>query len=178
MTLEEADDLDVVVVNPSSVQGPGRATGTGRILLSAVKGRMPFAVKTTVSVVDVDDCARGHILAAERGTAGERYLMSGASFGIEEGLALVSQVAGVELAPRYVPASLVVPIAALVEGTARLARRRAPMCREMARVLAHGHAYDGSKATRRLGLAYQPITDTLSRAVEWFRSKGLVNGRR
>ncbi len=66
LVLEEAGDLDVVVVNPSSVQGPGRATGTGKLILDLLNGTLQFLVETTVSIVDIDDCARGHVLAAER----------------------------------------------------------------------------------------------------------------
>src|ERR1700744_157850 len=70
-------EQDVVYVNPSSVQGPGRASGTGRFLLMALDGRLPVFVNTNVSLVDIADCVQGHLLAAERGAAGERYLLSG-----------------------------------------------------------------------------------------------------
>ena len=70
----EADGLEVVSVNPSSVQGPGRSTGTGRIFLVAANGSLPVLFDTTISLVDIDDCARGHLLAAERGISGRRYI--------------------------------------------------------------------------------------------------------
>jgi dihydroflavonol-4-reductase len=56
----------------------------------------------------------------------------------------------------------------------RLVGRPAPVCREMARVMRHGAAYDGSRATRDLGLAYTPLEDWLRAAVEWYREQGLV----
>ena len=62
--------LDVVCVNPASVQGPGRATGTAKMLLAQLDGRLKVFVDTRISVVDIDDCTRGHLLAAERGAAG------------------------------------------------------------------------------------------------------------
>ena len=58
--------VEVVCVNPSSVQGPGRATGTGALLLRAIEGRLPALPNVPISIVDIDDCARGHLLAAER----------------------------------------------------------------------------------------------------------------
>jgi dihydroflavonol-4-reductase len=56
----------------------------------------------------------------------------------------------------------------------RLRRRRPPVCREMVRTLLHGHAYDGSRATRDLGLAYTPIEDSLRRTIDWYVAQGIV----
>jgi dihydroflavonol-4-reductase len=174
VVLEEAADLDVVVVNPSSVQGPGRATGTGRLLLDVLNGRLPLLVDTTVSIVDIDDCSAGHLLAAERGNRGERYILSGASLTMTEALEMLRAVTGRRLAPRFAPGWTAMAGAGVVEAGARVLRRRAPVCREMVRVLRAGHTYDGSRATRDLGLAYTPIETTIRRTVEWFREEGLL----
>ena len=68
---------DVVYVNPSSVQGPGRAGGTGRFLIAFLDGRLKVFVDTYVSMVDIQDCVAGHLLAGERGEPGERYILNG-----------------------------------------------------------------------------------------------------
>ena len=81
--------LDVVCVNPASVQGPGRATGTAKMLLAQLDGRLKVFVDTRISVVDIDDCTRGHLLAAERGAPGERYILCGVTLTSEEALALL-----------------------------------------------------------------------------------------
>lgn len=175
--LEGAGALEVVVVNPSSVQGPGRSTGTGRLFLSAARARLRFAVDTVLSIVDIDDCARGHLLAARHGAPGQRYILSGSTVRVDQALSLLGEVTGVALSPRYVPAALLSPIGAVVEVGARLLRRQAPLCRELARVLLHSHIYDGSRAARELGLTYRPIIDTIARTVDWFRSEGLVEDR-
>ena len=86
---------DLVCVNPSSVQGPGRAGGTGRFLLAFLDGRLKVFVHTNVSLVDIADCVEGHLLAAEHGAAGERYLLSGITLTITEALTLAAEVAGV-----------------------------------------------------------------------------------
>src|SRR5439155_12196107 len=67
--LRRAADLgvDVVCVNPSSVQGPGRASGTGEVLMRYLRGRLRFWLATTISLVDIDDCAEGHLLAEAKG---------------------------------------------------------------------------------------------------------------
>ena len=165
---------DVVCVNPSSVQGPGRASGTGRFLLAFLDGRLKLFVNTQVSLVDIGDCVEGHLLAAERGVAGERYLLSGIRLTMVEALALAAEVAGVERRPRLVPRFLATAGGTTAEAAFRLLGRQPPICREMVRTLLHGHRYDGSRAQRELGLTYTPAAETLRRTVEWARSEGLL----
>jgi dihydroflavonol-4-reductase len=172
--LAEADGIEVVAVNPSSVQGPGRATGTGKLILDLLNGRLPALVDTRLSVVDIDDCARGHLLAAERGRPGERYLLNSFSLPIREAIDLLGRVTGRELRVRYLPVPAAMAAAAVVEGGFRLARKRPPVCREMVRTIAHGHTYDGSRATRELGLTYTPAETTLRALVEWATREGLL----
>ncbi|HEY5430293.1 MAG TPA: NAD-dependent epimerase/dehydratase family protein [Solirubrobacteraceae bacterium] len=165
---------DVVYVNPSSVQGPGRAGGTGRFLLAFLDGRLKVFVNTHVSLVDIADCIEGHLLAAERGVAGERYLLSGIRLTITEALALAADVAGVQRRPRLVPRSVATVAGTGVELAFRVRGRQPPVCREMVRTLLHGHRYDGSRAERELGLTYTPARETLRRTVEWARAEGLL----
>lgn len=167
-------DLEVVAVNPSSVQGPGRSTGTGRILLAALRGTLPAMIDTTFSVVDIDDCARGHLLAAERGRAGERYLLSGATLRLGEALGLLAELTGVGPRVRRIPPTLFSVAALAVEAMFTFTGRPPPLCREMARVLRFGHRYDGSKARRELGLEYTPLEETLARTSAWFEEAGLL----
>ena len=91
--------VDVVCVNPSSVQGPGRTQGSARLLIGLVNARLPVVVETFLSIVDVDDCTKGHLAAETRGRAGERYLLSGASLTTTRAIALVQAVVG---RPRHV----------------------------------------------------------------------------
>jgi dihydroflavonol-4-reductase len=165
---------DLVLVNPSSVQGPGRAGGTGRFLLAFLDGRLKVFVPTVVSLVDIDDCVTGHLLARERGVAGDRYLLNGLTLPIERALALAAEVAGVHAHPRLVPRRVATLAAALVERGFRLAGRRPPVCREMVRTLLHGHRYDGSRAERELGLRYTEPRETIRKTVEWARAEGLI----
>jgi dihydroflavonol-4-reductase len=165
---------DVVCVNPSSVQGPGRAGGTGRFLLAFLDGRLKVFVQTYVSLVDIADCVEGHLLAAERGQAGERYLLNGMTLSITEALALAADVAGVKRKPRLLPRPVATVAAGAVERGFRLARRSPPVCREMVRTLLHGHRYDGSRAERELGLRYTDPEETVRRTVDWARSAGLL----
>ena len=113
-----------------------------------------------MSLVDIDDCVTGHLLAAERGVAGERYLVNGMTLEIGQALALAADVAGVQRKPRLVPRRVATTAAAAVERGFKLAGRRPPVCREMVRTLLHGHRYDGSRAERDLGLhLHRPARD-------------------
>lgn len=166
--------VEVVCVNPSSVQGPGRTGGTARLLIGYLSGRLRWTVDATFSLVFVDDCSEAHLLAEGRGAPGERYLVSGATLTVREAVALLSRVGGVERKVRYLPGWTAPAGASLVGAAWHLAGRQAPVCREMARVLRHGAAYDGSRATRDLGLTYTPLEDWLRTTVDWYRAQGLV----
>ncbi len=174
VVMAEAADLDFVIVNPSSVQGPGRATGTGKLILDVVNGRLPFLVDTRLSIVDIDDCARGHLLAAEHGQRGRRYILNSFSVTMDEALSLLREVTGRVLRVRYLPGGLVAVAAGLAWLPYRLSGRRAPLCPEMVRTLRHGHTCDGSRAANELGLEYTPAAGTLGRLVEWAADQGLL----
>lgn len=174
VVLGEAAELDVVVVNPSSVQGAGRSTGTGKLLLGLVAGKVSTMIDTRVSIVDIDDCARGHLLAAEHGTRGRRYVLNSFSMTTQEAVALVEQATGRDLPVRYVPAWLASGVGLSIGGAYWAARRRAPICSEMVKTLVHGHVYDGSRATRELGLTYTAASETLARLIEWARSARIL----
>jgi dihydroflavonol-4-reductase len=166
--------IELVSVNPSSVQGPGRASGTGRILIAYLNGRLRAFVDTHISIVDIDDCVDAHLVAAERGQNGERYVISGAAISAREALDIVSDISGVRRDVKILPAPLARAAGAIVEGAFRARGKTPPVCREMVRTLLHGHRYDGSRATRELGLEYTPVADTFRRTIDWAIAEGLV----
>lgn len=167
-------DVDVVVVNPSSVQGPGRTTGSARLFLEYLNGRRRTMVDTVISIVDVDDCAEGHVLAERAGRSGERYVLNGASVPVAEALALLDDITGLTTKPRFLPSWVAFPGGALVGRVAGFRGRDGPLCSELVRTLLHGHRYDGSRATRVLGLEYRPLSHTLQRTVDWYVEYGFV----
>jgi dihydroflavonol-4-reductase len=166
--------VELVAINPSSVQGPGRAGGTGRILIAYLNGRLPAFLDTQVSLVDIADCVEGHLLGAERGVPGERYVLNGATLSSREALAIVAELSGVRRDVRFLSPRVAAGAAALVEAVFRVRGRHPPVCREMVRTLVHGHRYDGSRAERELGLRYTPVAETFRRTIEWAAREGLV----
>ncbi len=170
-------DLDLVCVNPSSVQGPGRSTGSARLLVDVVKGKLPFLVETTISLVDIRDCTEGHVLAEARGIALERYVLCGATVTTPEAVELLRRIWGRPERIRWIPPWVALAGGATVEVAGTILRREAPVCREAVRTLLHGHRYDGSKAERELGLRYTPLEETLERTLTWLAERGLVPPR-
>lgn len=174
LLFNRSEDTEVVAVNPSSVQGPGRVTGTGAIFLAAARGRIRFLVDTTISLVDIDDCARGHLLAAEKGVAGERYILSGATLTVRQAEREIRLSLGRRRLPWFLNPNVVRAAAPIADRAARMMGKQSLLCRESARVMLNGHRYDGTKATRELGLAYTPVVDTLARTIDWFHGEGLL----
>ncbi|MYH05559.1 MAG: NAD-dependent epimerase/dehydratase family protein [Acidimicrobiia bacterium] len=172
--IAEATDLELVIVNPSSVQGPGRKTGTGKLLLDVVNGRLPVMMDTWVSIVDIDDCARGHLLAASRGKPGRRYLLNSFTLRIREAVEILGQQVGRPIKMRYLPWPVAYAAGAGIEGAWRLLGKQPPFCRETVRIIGHGHRYDGGRAVRELGMSYIGPEEFLTKLVAWYTKEGLI----
>jgi dihydroflavonol-4-reductase len=170
-------ETEVVCVNPASVQGPGRATGSTKLLLDYLNGKLKAIVDSTISLVDIADCTEGHLLAEVRGEPGERYVLSGATVTVREGIQLLDRLTGIDEPVRALPPAVATAAAVAVETAARLRRTTPRVCRDLVRTALHGHSYDGSRAARELGLSYTPLDETIRRTVDWFLEQGLVDRR-
>jgi len=166
--------VEAVAVNPSSVQGPPRTGGNGGIIIAYLNGKLPAFVDTQVSVVDIQDCVEGHLLAADRGHSGERYVLNGATIHSLEALEIVSELSGVHYRVRMIPPPVARAAVAIVEAAYRVRGKTPSVCRARVRTILHGHRYDGSRAARELGLEYTPVADTFARTIEWAVAEGLV----
>jgi dihydroflavonol-4-reductase len=169
------EEVELVAVNPSSVQGPGRTHGTGAIAIAYLNGKLPAFLDVPVSIVDIDDCVQGHLLAARNGHPGSRYVLNGATIPSTEALAIVSRYAGVEHKVRMIPPPMARAVAAASDGVYRMKEGTSPLCRARVRTLLHGHRYDASLSERELGLTYMPVEDTFARIVQWAVDDGLVD---
>jgi dihydroflavonol-4-reductase len=166
--------VEVISVNPSSVQGPGRTGGTGKIFILFLKGRLRFFIDTRVSLIDVDDCTEGHILAERYGKPENRYVLNGSVLTSSEALDIAAAITGVRAAPRMVPRTAAMIGGRAMDFVGALRRRSPSICGEMVRTLLHGHAYDGSRAERDLGLRYTPVEETLRKTADWLRARNLI----
>jgi len=169
-----ARGVPVVVVSPSTPVGDGdvKPTPTGKIIVDFLAGRFPAYVDTGLNLIDVRDVAAGHLLAAERGRPGERYILANANMTLKELLATLAHIAG-RSAPRLrLPHWVPLAIAHMEAPIARLLRRAPRVPLDGVRMSKKPMFFDGSKAVRDLGLPQSPIEPALRRAVDWFISNG------
>ncbi len=169
--------VELVSVNPSSVQGPGRVGGSAKLLLYALRSRRPWLFDTMLSIVDIDDCTTAHVRAAAHGSSGERYVVSGTTLSVREAVARMATAADTVVQPRLIPDGIVRAAGYPLSFVAQYLPLPVPVCPEMLRVLLHGHRYDGRLAARELGFTYTPIDETLARTVAWYRDSGMLGPR-
>jgi dihydroflavonol-4-reductase len=166
----------VVIVSPSTPVGPGdvKPTPTGQLVLDAAAGRMPAYVETGLNIVHVDDVAAGHLLAYERGKAGERYILGGQDMSLREILEVIARLEG-RTPPRVrLPYGVVLPIAYLAEGVARLSGRSGRITLEGVRMSRKKMFFSSAKAARELGYRWRPPLQAFEDAIRWFRDNGLL----
>jgi dihydroflavonol-4-reductase len=168
--------LPVVIVNPSTPVGERdwKPTPTGRIVVDFLNGRIPAYVDTGLNLVDVRDVAAGHLLAAERGRPGERYILGHRNVTLLEMMEMLGRRAGRRPPRLRLPHA--VPLVAAVVDTAvsRILKRTPRISVEAVRMSMHHMYFDASKALRELGLPQSPVEDALGRAVAWFLENGYV----
>ena len=171
-----AAGFPVVIVNPTTPVGPGDAkpTPTGRMIVDFLNGRMPAYVDTGLNFVPVEDVAAGHLLAAERGRIGERYILGGENLTLKQALEILSQVSG-----RPAPRVQIPHILALLAGYAdaalsRLLGREPQIPLEGVRMARHHMFVNAEKARTELGFSPSPLPAAFARAVRWYESNGYV----
>ena len=172
--------LPIVIVNPSTPVGPGdvKPTPTGQMIVDFLRGRMWAYLPTGLNLIDVDDVARGHLLAAERGRTGERYILGCRNLTLRDIFGLLGGIAGIR-APRVkVSAGLILPLARLTEWVADHLTGRPPLIPvDAVRMARKTMFFDSRKAIQELGLPQSPVEDALARAVQWFWANGYAPAR-
>jgi len=170
------DGLPLVIVNPSTPIGPRdvRPTPTGRIIVEAASGRMPAFVDTGLNLVHVDDVARGHLLALQRGRIGERYILGGEDVTLARMLAMIAGLVG-RAAPRVrLPRRAIYPIAFASEVIARFTGREPFATLDGLRMAKYRMFFTSAKARSELGYTARPVIEALNDAIAWFRQAGMI----
>jgi dihydroflavonol-4-reductase len=176
-----AEGLPVVLVQPTTPVGPRDRgpTPTGRTVLEFLNGRFPGYVDTTLNIVDVEDVAHGHLLAAERGNVGRSYILGGENLLLRDVLATLAEVTGVPAPTRQFPGSVALAAAhlsELVEG--RLLGREPTVPLEAAKMSTTHMSFDDRRARSELGYTSRPAAEALGRAARWFVEAGYVKPER
>jgi dihydroflavonol-4-reductase len=173
--------VDVVIVNPSYVFGvpvdagqPGE-TST-RMIGNYLRGRLPALVDGETNVVDVRDVATGHIRAAERGRAGERYVLGGQDTRWVDLFERVAELSGVRHPLLVLPRE-----AGALARAAEAAGLPSPVSAEGLVLMAQNWRYSSAKARRELGYRARALDRTLSDTIDWYRDlidSGALGGGR
>jgi dihydroflavonol-4-reductase len=168
----------VIIVNPSTPVGPldYKPTPTGRVIVDFLKGRLPAYVDTGLNLVGVEDCARGHLLAAERGQLGEKYILGGENLSLKQILQRLARLSGLP-APRIrLPFAVALGFAFGAEAVARTITRRPPRASlTEVRMARKPMFFNSAKAHAELGYEAAPVDDALSRAIDFFREAGMAS---
>jgi dihydroflavonol-4-reductase len=171
------EGLDVVIVNPSTPLGAHdvKPTPTGDIVLRFLQDRMPAYVHTGLNLIDVEDVARGHILAWQKGRTGERYILGNQNLTLKEMLQRLAAVTG-KPAPRIaVPHFIPLAVAFIDELIlARYCGKIPQVAFDSVQMSRKAMYYDAAKAVQELGLPQQPIEHAMEKAVRWFEVNGYV----
>ena len=170
------DGLPAVIVNPSTPIGPRdvKPTPTGRIVVEAACGRMPAFVDSGLNLVHVDDVAEGHILAAEKGRIGERYVLGGEDVSLAAMLGEISRIVGRKPPRVRLPVAPLFPLAVAAELVGRITGREPFLTMDALRMSRHHMFYSSAKAERELGYRARPYAQALEDAIRWFAEAGMI----
>jgi len=168
--------LPLVIVNPSTPVGALdiKPTPTGRIIVDFLNRRMPAYLDTGLNIIDVEDCARGHILAAKLGRIGEKYILGNENLTLRRIFDMLEEITGLA-APRVRLPYTPILIAAYVNEAISRCTGKEPLIPLAGVQMAKKFMYfDPTKAVRELGLPQRPVAESLAKAVAWFRDNGYV----
>jgi dihydroflavonol-4-reductase len=144
-------------------------------VLDAAAGRMPAYVDTGLNIVHVDDVAAGHLLAYEHGNAGERYILGGQDMTLREILGVICTLVGRKPPRVRLPYGVILPIAYLAEGFAKLSGRSGRITLEGVRMSRKRMFFSSAKAMRELGYQFRPPASAFADAIRWYRENGKLN---
>jgi dihydroflavonol-4-reductase len=168
---------NVVMVNPTTPVGERdiKPTPSGQIILDFLRRKFPAYVDTGLNLVDVIDCAEGHLLAMEKAQPGERYILGGENLTLKQILDKLGAITGLPSPKIKLPYAVALAtgvVDTLVTGKIR--RREPRVTIDAVRMGRKKMFVTSAKAERELGWNPRPVDESLRRAVEWFRANGYV----
>jgi dihydroflavonol-4-reductase len=169
-----ARGLPLVIVNPSTPVGPLdiKPTPTGKIIVDFLNRRMPAYLDTGLNIIAVEDCARGHVLAEQKGSIGRKYILGNANLTLREIFAILADITGLSAPKWRLPYTPILLAAYINEGFSMITGREPLIPLAGVQMAAKFMYFDPSRAVRELGLPQTPVREALQRAVEWFRQNG------
>jgi dihydroflavonol-4-reductase len=171
--------VPVVIVNPTAPVGPGdwKPTPTGRIIVDFLNGKIPAYVDTGLNLVAVEDVAKGHLLAAEKGRIGQRYILGNRNMTLKQILDALALIAH-RSAPRVrLPHAVALAAGYADEILSRIVGREPQIPIEGVKMSRHRMFVASDKAERELGYRPSAVEAALARAIAWYQQHGYVRGR-
>jgi dihydroflavonol-4-reductase len=169
--------MHVVTVNPTTPVGEQdvKPTPTGRIVVDFMKRKFPAYVETGLNLVDVRECARGHVAALEKGRPGERYILGGENLTLKQILDKLGKITGLPSPKIKLPYFFAFATGVIDEAiTGSILKREPRATVDTVRMGKKKMFASSDKAEREFGWKIVPVEDALRRAVEWFRANGYV----
>ena len=172
--------LPAIVAMPTTPVGPWdwKPTPTGKIVLDLLNGKMPGYVETGLNFVGVEECAAGHLLVAERGKIGERYLLGGENLTLKQLLDMLAKITGLAAPSMKIPHGVALGVAYVESAFSRLIGKEPGIPVEGVRIAQHLMFVDASRAQRELGFRPGSVPAALERAVRWYQANGYVKAGR
>lgn len=168
--------LPMVIVNPTLVIG-GRdikPTPSGAMIVDIVNRDMPGYIDGAINIIDVEDVAMGHLLAAEKGKIGDRYILGNTNISVARFFKLVGEISGVKSPRLRLPYRVALSLGHLFELGARITKKPPVVSVSQVIIGNMGEHFDNSKAINELGLRLTPIETTIANTIQWFRENGYI----
>jgi dihydroflavonol-4-reductase len=171
-----ASGMPVAIAMPTTPVGPGdwKPTPTGKIIVDFLTGKMPGYVETGLNFVAVEDVAAGHLLVAEKGKIGERYLLGAENLTLKQVLDKLAEISGLPAPRLKIPHAIALGYAYAENAVSRVLGREPQIPVEGVKIAQHNMFVDCSKASRELGFNAGPVGAALERAVRWYEENGYV----
>jgi dihydroflavonol-4-reductase len=155
-----------------------KPTPTGKIILDFLNGKMPGYVETGLNFVGVEDCAAGHLLVAEKGRVGERYLLGSENLTLKAVLDILAQITGLPAPTLKIPHGVALSVAYAETAFSRLIGREPQIPVEGVKIAQHMMFVDCTRARRELGFESGSAVAAFERAVRWYEANGYITPRR
>lgn len=175
-----AEGFPAVVAMPTTPVGPNdwKPTPTGKIIVDFLNGKMPGYVHTGLNFVAVEDAAAGHLLVAERGRIGQRYLLGAENLTLKQLLDALAEITGLPQVRLRIPHALALGVAYAETAFSRVIGREPQIPPEGVKIAQHMMFVECGKASRELGFVPGPVKAALERAVRWYGANGYIRANR
>lgn len=166
-----------MIVNPSTPVGPLdiKPTPTGKIIVDFLNRKMPAYLDTGLNIIAVEDCARGHLLAEQKGRVGQKYILGNANLTLRVIFGILAEITGLSAPKVRLPYTPILLAAYINEGLSKITGKEPLIPLAGVQMAAKFMYFDSSRAVEELQLPQTPVRDALQRAVEWFRQHGYVS---